>query len=59
MVHVLYYSSDHCVAVDGAMKALSSFQRFLQELAWPDDFASTLEYKVADICTSRCKDAAN
>jgi hypothetical protein len=47
------------VAVDGAMKALSSFQRFLQELAWPDDFASTLEYKVADICTSRCKDAAN
>ena len=58
--HVCVYScSNHCAAVDGAVKALNSFQRFLQELSWPDSFAHTLDHKVAEICASRCKDAAN
>jgi len=37
--------------MEKAMKSLQSFQRFLDELSWPDEiFSVHLEHKVAGIC---------
>ena len=48
-----------CMAVEGAMKALLSFKRFLQELNWPEEsFAAFLDQKVAAICADRFQEAA-